>query len=87
MDTTIWRAGSFGWAIFLSTSLAYAQSPASESPGRSDPATPATRVTLHEAVARALARNPTYATALLEARRADAVVRETRAAWLPTVYG
>jgi outer membrane protein TolC len=86
MDTTIWSAGSFGWAIFLSTSLACAQSRVSESLVRSDPATPATRVTLQEAVARALARNPTYATALLEARRADAVVRETKAAWLPTIY-
>src|SRR5579863_4756393 len=86
MDTTIWSAGSFGWAIFLSTSLAYAQSRVSESPARSEPATPAMRVTLQEAVARALARNPTYATALLEARRADAVVRETKAAWLPTIY-
>jgi outer membrane protein len=47
----------------------------------------ATPVTLNEAVMRALARNPTYATALLEARRADAVVSETKAAWLPTVYG
>jgi outer membrane protein TolC len=86
MDTTIWIAGSFGWAIFLSTSLAYAQPHASESPARSNPTTPATRVTLHEAVARALTRNPTYTTALLEARRADAVVRETKAAWLPTIY-
>jgi outer membrane protein TolC len=86
MDTTIWSAGSFGWAIFLSSSLACAQSHVSQSPARSDPAPSAMRVTLHDAVARALARNPTYATAVLEARRADAVVRETKAAWLPTVY-
>jgi outer membrane protein TolC len=86
MDTTLWIAGSFGWAIFLSTSLASAQSRVPESPAGSDAAASAARVTLHDAVARALTRNPTYATALLEARRADAVVRETKAAWLPTVY-
>jgi outer membrane protein TolC len=57
-----------------------------EAPPRSQSVTPATRVTLHDAVARALAKNPTYATALLEVRRADAVVRETKAAWLPTLY-
>jgi outer membrane protein TolC len=49
-------------------------------------ATPATRVTLPDAIARALAKNPTYATAQLEIRRAEAVVRETAAAWLPTLY-
>jgi outer membrane protein TolC len=49
--------------------------------------TPAARVTLQDAIARALAKNPTFATALLEVRRAEAVVRETKAAWLPTLYG
>jgi outer membrane protein TolC len=34
-----------------------------------------------------LAKNPTYETALLEIHRAEAVVRETKAAWLPTLYG
>jgi outer membrane protein len=47
----------------------------------------ATRVTLPDAIARALAKNPTFATALLEVRRAEAVVRETKAAWLPTLSG
>jgi outer membrane protein TolC len=50
-------------------------------------ATPPARVTLGEAIARALAKNPTYENALLEVRRAEAVVRETQAAWLPTLYG
>ena len=53
----------------------------------SPPLTQATRVTLADAVARALAKNPTYATAMLEIQRAEAVVRETKAAWLPTVFG
>jgi outer membrane protein TolC len=46
-----------------------------------------TRITLEGAVAQALAKNPTYATALLEIHRAEALVRETKAAWLPTLYG
>ncbi|MGD0678280.1 MAG: TolC family protein [Polyangiaceae bacterium] len=87
MHTTTWIAGSFGWATFLVTSLACAQPRVSDSPARSDMATPAMRTTLDDALARALARNPTYATALLEVRRAGAVVRETKAAWLPTIYG
>jgi outer membrane protein len=49
--------------------------------------TPATCVTLQDAIARALAQNPTYATALLEIRRVEALVRESKAAWLPTLYG
>jgi outer membrane protein TolC len=69
-----------GWAIVLSTTLAWGQS----RPEAGDAA--ATRVTLHEAVDRALAKNPTYANAMLEVRRAGAVVRETKAAWLPTLY-
>ena len=44
-------------------------------------------MTLDDAVAKALAKNPTYATALLEIHRAEALVRETKAAWLPTLYG
>jgi outer membrane protein len=69
---------AFGWAIVLSTTLSWGQS--------RELVTPATRVTLHDAVARALTKNPTYATALLEVRRADAVVRETKAGWMPTLY-
>jgi len=80
--------------MFLSTTLAWGQSPPVPDDGiRADPhlqaapATPAARVTLQDALDRALAKNPTYATALLEVRRAEAVVRETKAAWLPTLYG
>ena len=86
-------------AVFLSSTLAWGQT----RPGEANPnpqgiarvephpepilAARETRVTLQGAVAQALAKNPTYATALLEIRRAEAVVRETRAAWLPTLYG
>jgi outer membrane protein TolC len=84
--------------MFFATTLAWGQSPAPTAvswganpppePGKQlESATRATRVTLQDAVAQALAKNPTYATALLETHRAEAVVRETKAAWLPTLYG
>jgi outer membrane protein TolC len=80
--------------MFLSTTLAWGQSsPVPDDGVRAEPhlqaapATPAARVTLQDALDRALSKNPTYATALLEVRRAEAVVRETKAAWLPTLYG
>jgi outer membrane protein TolC len=74
-----------GWFLstLLSTTVAWGQTPASPESPAGAPA----RVTLQDAIARALAKNPTYATALLEVRRAEAVVRETKAAWLPTLYG
>jgi outer membrane protein TolC len=45
------------------------------------------RVTLPEAVQRALARNPTVTVALAEIDRADALVRQARAASFPTLIG
>jgi outer membrane protein TolC len=69
-----------GCVLPLSASVAWGQSRAEVGSAS------ATRVSLHEVVARALARNPTYADAMLEVRRADAIVRETKAAWLPTLY-
>ena len=45
------------------------------------------RVSLAEAVSRALERNPSAAVALSEVRRARAVVEETRASSLPTLFG
>jgi outer membrane protein TolC len=90
MGARISGAMTAGWTalLLLSSTLAWGQS--DESPVASPSsslATPAAPVTLGEAVSRALAKNPTYATARLEVLRAEAVVRETRAAWLPTVYG
>ena len=78
-------AAYLGLAMVLATTPSWSQSE-SEPHLQSDLATHATRVTLREAIARALAKNPTYATALLEVRRADAVVRQTNAAWLPSLY-
>jgi outer membrane protein TolC len=65
-------------AVFLSTLTARGAPPDERAPPRA---------TLREAIDRALAKNPTFEKALLEIRRADAVVRETKAAWLPTLYG
>jgi outer membrane protein TolC len=51
------------------------------------PVAPAEHVALDEAVRRALARNPTVAVAMAEVDRADALVRQARSAWLPTLTG
>jgi outer membrane protein TolC len=56
-------------------------------PGGGIPVPPAERVTLEDAVRRALARNPTIATAQAEVARAQALVTEARSGWLPTLIG
>jgi outer membrane protein TolC len=45
------------------------------------------RITLEQAVARALDRNPTVAVAVAEIDRADALIKEARAGWFPTLNG
>jgi outer membrane protein TolC len=50
-------------------------------------APPTPRVTLADAVKRALANNPTYETAVYEIRRAQALQREARAGYYPTLIG
>jgi outer membrane protein TolC len=56
-------------------------------PGGGVPVAPAERLTLDAAVRRALARNPTVATAQAEVARAQALVTEARGGWLPTLVG
>jgi outer membrane protein len=56
------------------------------SPATADDSPPA-RVTLQRAVSQALARNPSVASSLADFERAEALVREVRAAWLPTLTG
>ena len=75
-----------GLGTLLATTPSWGQSK-TEPHLESDVTTRAARVTLEDAISRALAKNPTSATALLEIRRAEALVRETKAAWLPTLYG
>jgi outer membrane protein TolC len=52
-----------------------------------EPAPLVPRVTFPEAIKRALDRNPTVAVALADVQRADALVQEARAGWLPTLVG
>jgi outer membrane protein TolC len=71
-------------AIFLSFALlAPAIARAQEPPPAADPP----RLSLVDAVNRALARNPTAVVAYAEIRRAEALVEETRSSALPTLYG
>jgi outer membrane protein TolC len=51
------------------------------------PAAAPERLTLNDAVSRALARNPTVAVAVAEIDRADALIKEARAGWFPTLNG
>jgi outer membrane protein TolC len=78
-------------ALFLAASPARAGDPAAVDvplgPGAGPPADTAERLTLDEAVRRALARNPTVAVALAEVQRADALVGQARSGWLPTLVG
>jgi len=70
-------------AAAFSTSLVGAE----PEPLPAAPSTPAARVTLAEAVSRALERNASYATAREEIRRTEGLLREARASWLPTLTG
>jgi outer membrane protein TolC len=80
------RAVMLGWAALLLLPTFASAQPVDEVEPHSSVATSATRVTLESAISQALAHNPTYATALLEVRRAEAAVSETKAAWLPSLY-
>jgi outer membrane protein len=48
---------------------------------------PAQQLTMPDAVARAVARNPSVAIAAAQIERADGLVREARAGWYPTLIG
>ncbi|HEY5449192.1 MAG TPA: TolC family protein [Polyangia bacterium] len=54
-------------------------------PGGADPAVE--KVTLASAVQRALQRNPSVAVAVQEVERADALITQARAGWLPILMG
>jgi outer membrane protein len=81
------RAGTVGAAAgaviaFVSFAALAGQAEAPEPPEAAPE-----RVTLNEAVSRALAKNPTVAVALAEVDRADALIKEARAGWYPTLNG
>jgi outer membrane protein len=56
-----------------------------EAPTPPEPSTE--RITLEQAVARALDRNPTVTVAVAEIDRADALIKEARAGWFPILNG
>jgi outer membrane protein TolC len=78
------RAGACLVVLLVSGARAAEPPPA---PTMGPPAETSERIRLDEAVKRALARNPTVAVALAEVDRADALVRQARAAWLPSLAG
>jgi outer membrane protein TolC len=76
-------ATNFVSALALAVAVpALAQAPAPETAPPSMP-----RITLAQALQRALAHNPNVAVALEEIKRAEALVREARAPSLPTITG
>jgi outer membrane protein TolC len=85
------NAMRFGWlpcaALLLSAGArAQDQAPPPAVPNAPAPA-PLVKVTWQQALDRALARNPSAVVANQEIVRASALVREARAAWLPTLTG
>jgi outer membrane protein TolC len=81
------RAASLSALLSLAL-LAPASDAQPESPPLgSAPTTAAQTITLPDAVARALEKNPTFETARQETLRVEAVVREVQASWMPTVAG
>jgi outer membrane protein TolC len=69
--------------VFATTAWAAPEAPVLQSA----PTSPATPVTLADAVFRALERNPTFEVAREEVQRTEALLREVQATWLPTLYG
>jgi outer membrane protein TolC len=79
-----------GWRLAASTllgiiALVRFDAVAQIGPGVED--VPAERISLQEALKRALGRNPTVAVALAEIDRAEGLVRQARAGWWPTLIG
>src|SRR5882672_4411001 len=74
-------------ASFIMTALCFAKvgGALAQTPDSTNPS--GERVTLEEAVRRALARNPSAEVAKEEFRRAEALVREARSGSLPTLTG
>ena len=83
--------GAFGaFAVALAVTVAAAEpsappsaAPQSEAPQPPEPAPE--KITLGDAVSRALGRNPSVAVALSEIDRADALIKQARSGWYPTL--
>ncbi|MDB4983694.1 MAG: outer rane efflux protein [Myxococcales bacterium] len=78
-------SGFFLIAVVAASSAAATEVPVG--PGAGPPADTAERITLDEAVRRALARNPTLAIARAEVARAEGLLEQARAGWWPTLVG
>jgi len=79
----VWRGvGGEGRAAVIALAALILLSP----PSAAEPASPAPeKLALDEALRRALSRNPSVELSQRELERSDALVREARAAWLPTL--
>jgi outer membrane protein TolC len=73
--------------VLLILLVAPTASAAEPETGADSPSPPLPVVTWQQAIDRALARNPTATVARQEIARADALVREARAGWLPVLTG
>ncbi|HSY37958.1 MAG TPA: TolC family protein, partial [Polyangia bacterium] len=80
---------AFGvFAVALASTPAGAEPASGAGPVAPQPPEPAAeKITLGDAVSRALSRNPSVAVALAEIDRADALVTEARSGWYPTLSG
>jgi len=79
------RAACAGLLVLFTASVARADGEPQPSSSSSGP--PLDKVTLADAVARAVAQNPSVAVATSQIERAGALVQQARAGWLPTLTG
>ena len=77
-------SGAVAGAVLFALSLAAV---AAEIEAPQQPAPAAEKIALGDAVSRALARNPSVVVALAEIDRAEALIKQVRSGWFPTLNG
>ena len=80
--------GAVAFALAVTVAAAEPSAPQPVAPQAAAPQPPepaAEKITLGDAVSRALGRNPSVAVALSEIDRADALVKQARSGWFPTL--
>jgi outer membrane protein TolC len=82
-----WRRALLGLMSLGFGLLGTRRAAGQERPAPTPPEPAPEKVTLSQAVTRALARNPTVAVATAEVARAEALIRQARAGWFPTLNG
>ena len=75
--------GAVAVALAFTAAAAEPAAPEAEAPQPPEPAPE--KITLGDAVSRALGRNPSVAVALSEIDRADALIKQARSGWYPTL--